>query len=148
MLLFRPEHVPMILAKTKTQTRRLWKKPRLKVSSIQKCYSGGLPLSKCKVCAGDGVVLGTSFVADEAVWKAQTWMICPSCNGTGRLQPFATVRMLRVWRETLGHISETDARAEGYANAGQYLVAFHHIDPHSLITDLVWAVEFTLMEAL
>ena len=34
MLLFKPEHVGPILAGTKTQTRRIWKKHRAKVGSI------------------------------------------------------------------------------------------------------------------
>jgi hypothetical protein len=35
MLLFRPEHIAPILAGTKTETRRIWKKQRVKVRSIQ-----------------------------------------------------------------------------------------------------------------
>ena len=34
MILFKPQHVEPILAGTKTQTRRIWKKPRAKVGSI------------------------------------------------------------------------------------------------------------------
>jgi hypothetical protein len=34
MILFKPEHVGPILAGTKTQTRRIWKKPRAKVGAI------------------------------------------------------------------------------------------------------------------
>jgi hypothetical protein len=34
MILFRPEHTDKILAGTKTQTRRIWKKPRAKVGAI------------------------------------------------------------------------------------------------------------------
>jgi hypothetical protein len=36
VLLFKPEHVPLILDDTKTETRRIWKKPRCKVGSIHK----------------------------------------------------------------------------------------------------------------
>ena len=35
MLLFKPEHVQMILDGKKTQTRRVWKTQRIKVGSIQ-----------------------------------------------------------------------------------------------------------------
>ena len=35
MLLFKPEHVPLILNGTKTQTRRNWKRCRVTVGSIQ-----------------------------------------------------------------------------------------------------------------
>ena len=34
MLLFKPEHVTPILTSRKTQTRRIWKKPRAKVGSV------------------------------------------------------------------------------------------------------------------
>jgi hypothetical protein len=34
MLLFKPEHVEPILTSKKTQTRRIWKKPRAKVGSV------------------------------------------------------------------------------------------------------------------
>lgn len=34
MLLFKPEHVPLILNGTKTQSRRIWKKKRCNVGSI------------------------------------------------------------------------------------------------------------------
>lgn len=43
MLIFRAEHVPMILKlpgyPPKTATRRLWKTQRVKAGSVQKCYS-------------------------------------------------------------------------------------------------------------
>jgi len=35
-LLFKPEHVPLILNKTKTETRRIWKRSRCKIGSIHK----------------------------------------------------------------------------------------------------------------
>ena len=37
MLLFKPEHVPAILDRTKTQTRRMWKRARAKVCSVHQC---------------------------------------------------------------------------------------------------------------
>jgi len=36
MILFKPEHVDLILKGIKTETRRTWKKQRVKVGSIQK----------------------------------------------------------------------------------------------------------------
>jgi hypothetical protein len=38
VILFKPEHVPMILAGTKTQTRRLHRRP-LNVGTVHKCYT-------------------------------------------------------------------------------------------------------------
>ena len=37
MLLFKREHIDLILRGLKTQTRRSWKKPRVKVGSVHKC---------------------------------------------------------------------------------------------------------------
>lgn len=37
MLLFKPEHVSMILNKSKTETRRTWKTARVKVGNIYQC---------------------------------------------------------------------------------------------------------------
>lgn len=39
MLLFKHFHIPPILNGTKTVTRRYWKKPRIKVGSIQRCQT-------------------------------------------------------------------------------------------------------------
>lgn len=40
VILFKQEHVPMILSGRKTQTRRKWKKPRAKVGSIHQAKTG------------------------------------------------------------------------------------------------------------
>lgn len=36
-MLFKPSHIGMILSGTKTATRRVWKKPMVKVGGIYKC---------------------------------------------------------------------------------------------------------------
>lgn len=36
MILFKPYHIPLILDGRKTQTRRIWSKPRAKIGSIHK----------------------------------------------------------------------------------------------------------------
>ena len=47
MILFKTEHVPPILAGTKTQTRRLWPKgPRAKVGSVHWFQTGMKPSSR------------------------------------------------------------------------------------------------------
>jgi len=40
MILFKQEHVPMILSGRKTQTRRRWQRPRAKVGSIRQAKTG------------------------------------------------------------------------------------------------------------
>lgn len=39
MLLFKPEHVDPILRGQKTQTRRIWKRVRVKVGAVHQCYT-------------------------------------------------------------------------------------------------------------
>lgn len=139
-MLFRAKHVPIILAGEKTETRRL--RSRVKVGSLHKCYSGGLPISPCPHCKGRGQVSEPS----------QGWQIdCPVCHGTGRLQPFATIRILRVWQERLGSISEQSALAEGYPGVGAYLCAFMDInkiandDVNETLERQVYAIKFELV---
>jgi len=40
MILFRPENVPLVLSGRKTQTRRRWKRPRVKVGSVHQAKTG------------------------------------------------------------------------------------------------------------
>jgi hypothetical protein len=51
MLLFKPEHIPLIKEGWKTQTRRLWKKPRAKVGSVHqmKTHLFGPSLGKLRI---------------------------------------------------------------------------------------------------
>ncbi|MBI4218840.1 MAG: ASCH domain-containing protein [Chloroflexi bacterium] len=100
MLLFKPWNVENVLSGRKTQTRRLWKRSRVKEGSRQKCVTR---------------LFG---------------------------EPFATVRVLRVWQEPLGAISEADARAEGFESRDQFLKAFEEINGRTDPRTHVWAVEF------
>lgn len=99
MLLFKPEHVPLIQNGTKTQTRRLWlekkgprkgklkEKPRVKIGSIH--------LAKTQM-------LSTDY--------------------------FAKLKILRTWKEDLGEISQEDVLAEGYKTRDEYITAFFTIN--------------------
>ena len=111
-MLFKSEHIKPILAGRKTQTRRLWKRPMVKV--------GGL------------------YWAQTALFKSET--------------RFAQLKVLRLWQEQLGDISETDSKAEGYASKRDYCIAFQEINRHSktweeqrMADPLVYCVEFELV---
>lgn len=63
MILFREEHVAPILNGEKTQARRLWAKPRVRVGSVHKAYTrppfarnGAAPSPACasQPCARNG----------------------------------------------------------------------------------------------
>ena len=97
MIPFRAEHVDLILSGAKTQTRRIWKKPRAKVGSIH--------LAKIKM-------LSTDY--------------------------FARLKIIAVYREILGEISDGDAQAEGYADKGDYLEAFFRINRIAPADQLLW----------
>lgn len=51
MMLFKPEHVPMILNCKKTMTRRIWKKPRALIGSIHQARTElfGKPFAYLKI---------------------------------------------------------------------------------------------------
>lgn len=138
MMLFRVEHVPPILAREKTETRRLWARARAKVGSLHKCYSGGLPISKCPNCEGIGAIVKS--------WPET----CPVCQGSGRLQPFATIRVLDVWQERLVDITDAGAKAEGYASRAEFMAVFGRINKlkNTQIRELVvFVVKFELAGA-
>lgn len=105
-LLFKPKHVPMILSGTKTQTRRLWKRPRVKV--------------------------GGTYWASTKLFDQNA--------------RFARLRVVRLWREPLGAISEADARAEGYLSPEDYLFAFDSINGHVPTDTVVDCVEFEVVD--
>jgi hypothetical protein len=107
-MLFKIEHIAPILDGTKTQTRRLWKRPMVKV--------GGL------------------YWAQTALYKSES--------------RFARLKVLRLWQERLGDITEADARAEGYPSRADYFLAFRRINRLSGdVFDLhVYCVEFEVVE--
>ncbi len=136
-LLFQHEHEGPILDGTKRQTRRLWDHCRVTVGKISRFYCGGLPISPCPDCDG----LGSRKAYRHLVYIEES---CPVCHGTGRLQPFAERRIIRVWQERLGDISEADALAEGGYTHQNYIHTFKRINGKKRINgqrvrDMMWA---------
>jgi len=121
MLLFKPEHVPLILEGRKIQTRRLWLDKKTKKARDQ---------PRCKV---------------GAIHLAKTQMLSK--------EYFAKLKIIRVWKEPLGDISQQDAIEEGYIDGNNYLNAFFEINGikegfHNRIGYLegdVWCVEFKVV---
>lgn len=66
MLLFKPEHVPMILAGTKTQTRRTWRRWRVKVGSVHEARTSlfGKPFALLRIVSRREERLGNISEAD------------------------------------------------------------------------------------
>ncbi len=60
-------------------------------------------------------------------------------------EPFARLKILRVWRERLGSISDTDSRAEGYRNRWDFIRAWRSIYGEWDEDLEVWAVEFEVV---
>ena len=82
-MLFKPEHLKMILNGTKTATRRVWKRPMVKVGGIYKCKTSMLSkdyFAKIKVTKlykhglyfmteGDAIKEGYDCIRDfEKIW--------------------------------------------------------------------------------
>ena len=86
MILFKPYHIFPILIGQKTQTRRTWEKPRVKIGSIQ---------------------------------KAKTAMISKAY--------FAQLRILAVYPQRLGDLTDQDAYEEGGYTLDGYKQAFQKI---------------------
>ena len=113
MILFKPESKQKILAGEKTQTRKLWAKPRAREGAEHLFY------------------------------------LRPPMTGE---PPFARARIVKVWRQKLGEMSEAEARAEGYPTLDSFYRQFRKINDRKLKGDLrdvqVYAVEFRVTEKL
>jgi len=58
-------------------------------------------------------------------------------------EPFALLKVIRVWREPIGNVSDEDARAEGYPGRKDFLAVFTRINGDVPLDEVVWCVEFT-----
>lgn len=86
MILFRQEHVQPILDGRKTQTRRVWKRPRVRVGSIHQArtnmpWRGGEPFARIRITGLRQERLGEISFADarregyETIFAfKQTWI--------------------------------------------------------------------------
>ena len=103
----------------KTETRRLWDKPRVKEGSIQGAYCGGQPFSECPDCFGSGALHGLNSALEVIP-------VCPVCHGKGRLQPFAKLHILKVWREPLGNMEDNPESnwREGFVDWYDFMQTF------------------------
>lgn len=83
------------------------------------------------------------MVKTGGVYWAQTGFCKPETR-------FARIKVVRLWREPLGDISEADAYAEGYPDRDAYLDAFCEINGinrvHVDLTQVVDCVEFLVVE--
>ncbi len=104
MILFKHQHIFPILTGLKTQTRRTWKKPRVKVGSIQ---------------------------------KAKTEMISKHF--------FARLRVLAVYTQKLGDMTEQDAYEEGGYTLRGYKEVFQRINRFWDDNIVVFVVKFEVL---
>ncbi len=132
MLLFTPENAAKVLAGAKTQTRRLWDKPRVKVGSFQKCYTGGMPFSRCPACRGQSGHWGPSLVGNGL--GGTVYVDCEICGNTGYLQPFAIVLVKRVWRQRLYAMWPENVKAEGYETYEEFKTAFVELNQNKWVS--------------
>jgi len=62
-------------------------------------------------------------------------------------EPFTLIRVLRVWQEPLGTISNADAIAEGYTGCDEFIAAFARINGDVSPDEVVWCIEFSVIRA-
>ncbi len=104
MILFKNKHIFPILIGLKTQTRRTWKKARVKQGSVQ--------LAKTKMMSK---------------------------------QFFARLRVLDVYQQRLGDMTEQDAWEEGGYTLDSYRDIFKKINGFWDDNRIVWAVRFEII---
>lgn len=80
---------------------------------------------------------------DRHKWRTgRTYAVQP-----GRNQPaVARIRLLDIRYQLLGHVSEAEARAEGYASLEEFREAWGHIHGDYEPEQPVWVLEFRLVQ--
>ena len=73
-------------------------------------------------------------------------LTCDICHGTGRLQPFAMIRILSVRKQLLVEITESEVQAEGYRSIGEYWNAFNRINKLNFALPILTNMEVTVVE--
>ena len=137
-LLFKPEMAEAILDRRKTCTRRRWKRARVKVGSIHKCYIH-MPFRKFRIEPIASRVLPIMGPFEDEDGK-KFWMA----------GPFARVRIVSVDFEwgVMGGLTreqqEAEARLEGFANRLDFYGAWYAINGADSAHDGTYRVEFTL----
>ncbi len=100
MILFKQEHVGLILEGSKTQTRRLWKRPRARVGSVHQCRTSYFaePFARIRILNVQQQHLGDITDADALAEGGYTvsdyidvWM---RINGNGSWNPAEVVTVV------------------------------------------------------
>ena len=108
-MLFRPEHKQMILDGTKTATRRVWKKPMVKVGGIYKAKLKMLEV-KCKICGKIDIKknLRNHLRKEHKINRK----LDIERNIVGVY--FAKIKIVSLYKQKLYNMTEGDAIKEGY----------------------------------
>lgn len=80
---------------------------------------------------------------DRAKWRTgRTYAVQPGRNQ----KAIARIRLLDIRHQLLGHISEAEARAEGYASPEAFREVWHQIHGSYDPKQPVWVLEFRLVK--
>jgi len=120
-ILFKPEYVPLILSGKKTQTRRLWKRPRVKKGCIYQARTElfGKPFALIKV---------------KRLWRQRIWDMT---------EEEARAEGYKDWSHFLEAFVEINKLYSMSKRGGVLVMRFP--DASQIV---VWAVEFEVVEVV
>ncbi|HSH12327.1 MAG TPA: ASCH domain-containing protein, partial [Desulfurivibrionaceae bacterium] len=79
---------------------------------------------------------------EKAKWRTgRSYAVQP---GRGK-KAIARIRLLDIQYQLLGHVSEEEANAEGYASLAEFIQTWTKIHGHYDLGQPVWALEFRLI---
>jgi len=108
-MLFKPEHKEMILNGTKTATRRVWKKPMVKVGGIYKAKTKMLSV-KCKLCGKVDFKINLKKHLRKEHNIHNKLEIARNIVG----DYFAKIKVIKLYKQKLYDMTKRDAIKEGY----------------------------------
>lgn len=140
-MLFKKEHKEMILNGTKTATRRVWKKPMVKVGGIYKCKLKMFSM-KCKLCGK------VDFKKNLKKHMKKEHNIHNKLEIEKNIVSdyFAKFKVTKLYKQKLKEITEEDVLKEGYKNMTDFFHIWEKINGEWKDDIEVYVIEFEVIK--